>query len=84
MSRPGDIFRLDADGLHDVFYSVDGRQISIRDQVLVAGIYVVAHTNDLRAHLEKLHSQLLAFEQSFDFDPANADSDFEALEQLYQ
>ena len=52
--------------------------------MLVAGIYVVAHTNDLRAHLEKLHSQLLAFEQSFDFDPANADSDFEALEQLYQ
>ena len=84
LSRPGDIFRLDADGLHDVSYSVDGRQISIRDQVLVAGIYVVAHTNDLRAHLEKLHSELLAFEQSFDFDPANADSDFEALDQLYQ
>lgn len=82
LSKPAEVFRLDADGPHDVKFSIGDRRISIQDRVKVAGIYVVASRGGLRQRMKARHSELLRFEQSFDFDPATRDPDFEKLRQL--
>jgi len=82
LRKPTQVFRLDADGLHDVTFTVEGNRIIIHDRVMVAGIYVVSQDDNLRTALEARHASLIAFEKSFGFDPALSDSDFEALKQI--
>jgi hypothetical protein len=82
LSQPTQVFRLDADGLHDVTFTVEENRIILRDRVKVAGIYVVSQNDHLRASLEARHASLIAFERGFGFDPAHSDSDFEALKQI--
>ena len=82
LSRPAEVFRLDADGPHDVKFSAGAGRVTIQDRVHVAGIYVVAPTEGLRQRMQARQAELLRFEQSFEFDPAARDSDFEKLRQL--
>jgi hypothetical protein len=82
LSRPADVFRLDADGPHDIKFSVRERQVMIQDQVTVVGIYVATPVPGLRRQLQARHAELLQFERGFDFNPATVDADFAALRQL--
>ncbi len=82
LSSPAEVFRLDADGPHDVTFSVGEGRVTILDRVNVAGIYVVAPAGGLKQRMQARQAELLHFEQSFDFDPAGRDSDFEQLRQL--
>ena len=82
LSKPAEVFRLDADGPHDVDFSVSEGQITIRDRVNVAGIYVVTPSKGLRQRLQARHAELLHFESSFDFDPAGRETDLERLREL--
>ncbi len=84
LRQPADVFRLDADGTHDVeFLFVDGR-LQVNDRVTVAGIYVAAPGTGLREQLQQRHAELIRQEKSFGFDPATQDRDFQTLQQLLQ
>jgi hypothetical protein len=82
LHKPAEVFRLDADGPHDVKFSASGGQITIQDRVNVAGIYVVAPGPGLRPRLQARHVALLQFERGLDFNPAAVDTDFATLRQL--
>lgn len=82
LASPAEVFRLDADGPHDVKFSVNEGRVTIQDRVHVAGVYVVAPTEGLRRQMQARQAALLRFERSFEFDPANDDSDFGTLRQL--
>ena len=79
---PAEVFRLDADGPHDVDFTIGEGQITIRDRVNVVGIYVVTPTKGLRQRLQTRHAELLQIERSFDFDPAGRETDFKRLRKL--
>ncbi|MFO0910368.1 MAG: hypothetical protein U0794_18820 [Isosphaeraceae bacterium] len=82
LSTPAELFRLDANGTHDVDARVESGRVIIRDRVHVAGIYVASARTGLRQELQKKHGELIAFERSFSFDPAGNDADFEVLKRL--
>lgn len=82
LSRPAEVFRLDAEGMHNVNFQLQDGRLVIRDTVTVTGIYLAAPRTGLRERLQARHAELIRFERSFDFDPAVRDSDFDALRQL--
>lgn len=82
LPKPAEVFRLDADGPHDVKFSASGGQITIQDRVNVAGIYVAAPMPGLRTRLQARHAELLQFERGLAFNPAAVDADFATLRQL--
>jgi hypothetical protein len=82
LPRPAEVFRLDADGPHDVKFSSGEGRVTIQDRVNVAAVYVISPTEGLRQRMKARHTELLRFEQSLDFDPAARDPDFEKLRQL--
>ena len=82
LAKPAEVFRLDADGVHEVEFKVEPGGIAIRDRVSVAGIYVLAPAPGLRERLQVRHAELCRFEQSFGFDPARQAADLETLQRL--
>lgn len=77
-----DVFRLDADGVHDTQWSVSKGGVEIRGTVSRVAVYVAAPDSALRARIEQKRQQLIAAETSLQFDPARNDADFQQLEQL--
>ena len=84
LPKPAEVFRLDADGTHDVKFSLAEGRIRLRDRVTVAGIYVVSARPGLRREMQVRHATLMAFEKSFGFDPGSNDTDFATLQRLLQ
>ena len=82
LPKPAEVFRLDADGLHDAEFTLEPGVIALRDRVSVAGIYVLAPVPGLRARLQARHADLLRFEENVGFDPARQAADLEALQRL--
>ncbi len=82
IDSPTEIFRLDADGTHDVETLVTDDGIMVRDSVYVAGIYVVSAASGLRAELDRELTDLREKEQSLAFDPAQVDTDLAVLKSL--
>ena len=77
-----DVFRLDADGLHDVRWTRQGNGAEIMDCVSQVGIYVATPDGALRSRLEAKRQELLKEEASWQFDPAHNDADFAQLAKL--
>lgn len=77
-----DVFRLDADGLYDIKWSLEDGAVEIRDKTSHVAIYVATPDATLRAVLEDKRQQLAASETALQFDPARNDADFERLVQL--
>ena len=73
------VFALDADGVHDVEHSVDDGKVTIRDEVHVAGIYIVAQESELRSRIADEHAALIRHERELGFDPANDEADLARL-----
>ncbi len=76
---PSDLFRVDADGVHDVAWkaSVDG--VQLRDTLDRFAVYLVVKDGAVRQEIERRLAMLQAMETSVQFDPAGSDSDFQRL-----
>lgn len=82
LAKPAEVFRLDADGLHDVTARIEPGTVTIRDRVDVAGIYVLAPEPGLRQRLQARHADLRRFEEGLGFDPGRQAADLETLRSL--
>ncbi len=78
------VYRLDADGSHDVEYDLDAssRKVVIRDRVQVVGIYVLAKEPAHRARIDGRYQARMQYEQSLHFDPAKSAEDLRRLKAL--
>jgi hypothetical protein len=79
LRRPADVFRVDANGVHDVKFTVWESGVEIVDKQNKVAIYLAAQDRELRAQIEGKRQALISHEQSFNFDPAVKSKDFEAL-----
>ncbi len=82
LQKPADLFRVDADGIHEVRWSATAPGVTVEDRLSRVGIYVAAITRELRSSLEKRRRDLIRLEESTGFDPARSDADFAALRSL--
>ncbi|MFM7037138.1 MAG: hypothetical protein ACKO2L_05385 [Planctomycetaceae bacterium] len=73
------VFQVDADGVHDVSSTIEDAHVRITDTVNVVGIYIATTDPDLRAALQQRHTELLAREASFNFNPGTSAEDLEQL-----
>ena len=73
------IFRVDADGTHDVTADVRDGTVRIRDTILVVGVYVATQDATLRDTLDARHRSLLSIEAATGFDPASSPDDLAVL-----
>lgn len=79
LRKPKDVFRIDADGIHEIRHQSIDHGVRIEDRVSKVAVYVAAANPNLREQLESQRRELLRFEESFQFDPAGRDADFETL-----
>lgn len=77
-----DVFRLDADGLYDVKWSLKDGAVGIVEQANRAMIYIATPDKGLRSRLEGERLMLVEAEKALQFDPARNDADFNRLVQL--
>ncbi|MEC7599589.1 MAG: hypothetical protein VX936_14485 [Planctomycetota bacterium] len=82
LANEADIFRIDADGVHEVKTRKMGRQLHLEDEVNVVGIYVVSSDPQMRAELTQSHAELISREEAFGFDPASNPEDLDRLRAL--
>ena len=75
----GHIFRVDADGTHDVTADVRDGTVLIRDTIHVVGVYVATQDATLRHTLDARHRALLGIEAATGFDPASSPDDMAEL-----
>lgn len=83
LSRPVEVFRVDGDGVNDVAHEMGDGGITITDTISKVGIYVAAARPGLREELAARRQELLAYEHSFEFDPAGNDDDFDVLVKFF-
>ncbi|MCP5526715.1 MAG: hypothetical protein H7A47_07915 [Verrucomicrobiales bacterium] len=74
-----DVFRIDADGAHEVSHTIDGARITLEDRIHKVAVYVATPEAGLRLELERKRRDLLAGERAWGFDPAGNDADFSIL-----
>jgi hypothetical protein len=79
-----DVFRLDADGLHEAHWGRQGSGVEILDSVSQVGVYIAAPDRTLRSRLEAKRQELLKEEAGWQFDPAHNDLDFAQLAKLLE
>jgi len=77
-----DVFRIDADGVHDVSWRRDGDAVVVDSQGSRVAIHVAAIDAGLRGRLEARRRELVAEEQATAFDPARDDAHFARLAAL--
>ena len=81
IADPLDVFRVDADGTHDVTHTASDGFIELEDRVQVAGIYLATTDRSLRSRINHRHASLVELEKSTSFDPAKNPSDLARLKQ---
>jgi hypothetical protein len=77
-----DVFRVDADGMHDVSHSVTDDGVHVTDKASIAAVYVATNRAGLRADLRDRLSQLLQTEADLDWNPAVRSEDMDELRAL--
>ena len=77
-----DVFRVDADGVYDVKWSINGNSVDIRDKASRVAVYFATRDVNLRNQIEDKRGQLAAAESALQFDPAHNDADFAQLQTL--
>jgi hypothetical protein len=82
MTQTVEVFRVDADGVHDVEFRREGRHLWIEDEVRVLGIYVVTKDPMMRSEIQRRYRELVEHETSMDFDPASRLEDLQTLRAL--
>jgi hypothetical protein len=84
LRSPVDLFRVDADAVHDVAYDIVDDGVRVRDVTHKVAVYVATRDAQLRKQLEAKRQMLLRYEQSLGFNPAASDADFETLQSIGQ
>ncbi len=84
LSFPREIFRVDAQGTHNVEFEISDRDLVLEDTINVGGLYIAAKRGGLRARLDQEWHQLMRIEASYQFDPAANDEDFAVLMELLE
>lgn len=79
---PKAVFRIDAAGTYDVQYELSARGVRVDDRVGKVGVYIATKDPGLRGQLEARRAELIQYERSFAFDPAEDDADFVALQAI--
>ncbi len=82
LNQPAEVFRVDADGTHDVEHVIDSGLLVVRDRVSVAGIYIAARQAGWRADTDQRYTELISRERAVGFDPAENPHDLATLRQL--
>jgi hypothetical protein len=82
LRKPVDLFRVDAEGIHEVCWRATAEGVTIDDKLSRVGIYVAATVRDVRSRIEDRRRELILLEKSTGFDPARNDADFETLRRL--
>lgn len=77
-----DVFRIDADGVHDAHWRRDGDAVVVDARADRVAIHVAAVDAGLRGRLEARRRELVAEEQATGFDPARDDAHFARLAAL--
>lgn len=77
-----DVFRLDADGVHDVEWALKDRTVQICEEANRVAVYLATPDDRLRSAIEEKRQHLIASEAALEFDPARNDADFQQLVQL--
>ena len=77
-----DVFRLDADGIHEVIWSQSGGTIRIQDEISRVGMYLATPHSSMRLQIEAERQTLIAVETALDMEPGTDDDDFKALRAL--
>ena len=75
LRKPGDLFRVDADGVREVNWRIAGQEVVIEDRCSRDAIYVATTSQQVRGDIEERRKAALAREEAF---PA----DLTALEKL--
>jgi len=79
-----DVFRIDADGVHDAAWRQEGNAVVIDAQASRVAIHVATPDPALRPRLEAVRRGLVAKEQAMGFDPARDDAHFARLAALLE
>ena len=74
------VFRVDADGCHDVKHSFAEDAITIRDRIGVVGLYVATNNTKARHKLEAAGKRLRAVEEATGFNPGENEADLKRLQ----
>ncbi|MEZ5328680.1 MAG: hypothetical protein R3F19_26845 [Verrucomicrobiales bacterium] len=82
LSKPEEVFRVDADGVHEVEFTLAPDALQINDRIDVAAVYVAAANPGLRQRLAQKHAELIKEESAYAFDPASKASDLDSLRAL--
>ena len=82
LRSPSDVFRVDADGVHEVRFRRTKYGVAVSDVAHKAAVYVAAPGPGVRQGVLKRHRELVEFERSLGFDPASNPADLEALRKL--
>lgn len=77
-----DVWRVDADGAHDVVHRRTENGLAIDDVRSNVGIYVATPEPGLRQQTAARRDELLRGEEALGFDPARNDQDFELLARM--
>lgn len=84
LHQPLHVFRVDADGTHDVSHALTETAISISDEIDVVGVYIATTDERLRGKLDQRHAELLAMEDAISFDPVNQQADRDQLLKYFE
>lgn len=84
LRSPAVVFRVDADGVTPMEYSVAGGSVMIRDQMSRVAIYVAAPARSEQHRIEARRQELLAVETAIGFDPGRRPADLAVLQSLIQ
>lgn len=76
---PLDLFRVDADGVHDAPHDVVAEGVRVRDTVDRVAVWVAARNRDVRDAIARRHAELLAREAACGPSPGSDDAAFQAL-----
>lgn len=74
-----DVFRIDADGIHEIPHTVGANRVEVRDRIHKVAVYVASLEADGRQKLERRRLALVAAEEALGFDPARSEADFALL-----
>lgn len=81
---PADVFRVDADGVHDVSWQPANDGVRISDRQHKVAVYVAALNQLAREELRQRQRELIAVEAAYQFDPAHNDADFATLQAILE
>ncbi len=70
LRRPSDVFRVDAEGIHEIDWRVEGHSAIIQDQRSRDAIYVATQTPNVRDEIEARRRAAIAWEDSHPVDAA--------------